>query len=96
MWFNKTPAGRNNCFQGGVPGVENGGQYENILCNCYDRPHKTQQDQGQLAIFKAKIVSGGYRWSSLTCFAGIPAREQDATYFFVETCCQVNHGIAHR
>ena len=43
MWFNKTPAGRSNCFQGGVPGVENGGQYENILCNCYDHPHKTQQ-----------------------------------------------------
>jgi hypothetical protein len=57
---------------------------------------KHNKGSGPVAIFKAKIVSGGYRWSSLTCFAGIPAREQDATYFFVETCCQVNHGIVHR
>ena len=81
MWFNKIPAGRSNCFQGGVPGVENGGQYENILCNCYDHPHKTQQDQGQLAIFKAKIVSAGYRWASLTCFAGHPGTRAGRNLF---------------
>jgi hypothetical protein len=42
---------------------------------------KHNKGSGPVAIFKAKIVSGGYRWASLTCFAGHPGTRAGRNLF---------------